>query len=63
MSRKKSTTTHILIYQENFIPGKSVVWEQACSLLEKRFTNPGPRRTPTVLVVDEASIRLCYISY
>lgn len=33
--------------------GKTVVWEQACSLLEKRFTNPGPRRTPTVLLVDE----------
>lgn len=35
--------------------GKSVVWEQACSLLEKRFTNMGPRRTPTVLLVDEVS--------
>ncbi|CAH2042138.1 unnamed protein product, partial [Iphiclides podalirius] len=42
---------YVHIYKQ--LTGKSVVWEQACSLLEKRFTNPGPRRTPTVLVVDE----------
>ncbi|CAH0724259.1 unnamed protein product, partial [Brenthis ino] len=42
---------YVQIYKQ--LTGKSVVWEQACSLLEKRFTNPGPRRTPTVLVVDE----------
>ncbi|KAL4704286.1 hypothetical protein ACJJTC_016304 [Scirpophaga incertulas] len=42
---------YVQIYKQ--LTGKSVVWEQACSLLEKRFTNPGPRRTPTVLLVDE----------
>ncbi|XP_026491784.2 origin recognition complex subunit 1 [Vanessa tameamea] len=42
---------YVQIYKQ--LTGKSVVWEQACSLLEKRFQNPGPRRTPTVLVVDE----------
>ncbi|XP_039759498.1 origin recognition complex subunit 1 [Pararge aegeria] len=42
---------YVQIYKQ--LTGKSVVWEQACALLEKRFTNPGPRRTPTVLVVDE----------
>ncbi|XP_045537478.1 origin recognition complex subunit 1 [Papilio machaon] len=42
---------YVQIYKQ--LTGKSVVWEQACSLLEKRFTKPGPRRTPTVLVVDE----------
>ncbi|XP_041984784.1 origin recognition complex subunit 1 [Aricia agestis] len=41
----------VQIYKQ--LTGKTVVWEQACSLLEKRFTNPGPRRTPTVLIVDE----------
>nr|ADD10137.2 origin recognition complex subunit 1 [Bombyx mori] len=41
----------VQIYKQ--LTGKSVVWEQACSLLEKRFTNMGPRRTPTVLLVDE----------
>ncbi|RVE51407.1 hypothetical protein evm_003962 [Chilo suppressalis] len=42
---------YVQIYKQ--LTGKTVVWEQACSLLEKRFTNPGPRRTPTVLLVDE----------
>ncbi|XP_045777243.1 origin recognition complex subunit 1 isoform X2 [Maniola jurtina] len=42
---------YVQIYKK--LTGKSVVWEQAFTLLEKRFTNPGPRRTPTVLVVDE----------
>ncbi|CAK1584286.1 unnamed protein product [Parnassius mnemosyne] len=42
---------YVQIYKQ--LTGKSVVWEQACTLLEKRFTTPGPRRTPTVLVVDE----------
>ncbi|PZC87354.1 hypothetical protein B5X24_HaOG201590 [Helicoverpa armigera] len=42
---------YVQIYKQ--LTGKSVVWEQACALLEKRFTNPGPRRTPTVLLVDE----------
>ncbi|XP_063626861.1 origin recognition complex subunit 1 [Cydia splendana] len=42
---------YVQIYKQ--LTGKSVVWEQACSLLEKRFNNPGPRRTPTVLLVDE----------
>ncbi|KAI5633216.1 ATPase family associated with various cellular activities (AAA) domain-containing protein [Phthorimaea operculella] len=42
---------YVQIYKQ--LTGKSVVWEQACSLLDKRFTNPGPRRTPTVLLVDE----------
>ncbi|XP_026763079.2 origin recognition complex subunit 1 [Galleria mellonella] len=42
---------YVQIYKQ--LTGKSVLWEQACSLLEKRFTNPGPRRTPTVLLVDE----------
>ncbi|KAJ2948588.1 hypothetical protein O0L34_g7842 [Tuta absoluta] len=42
---------YVQIYKQ--LTGKSVVWEQACTLLDKRFTNPGPRRTPTVLLVDE----------
>ncbi|CAH4030346.1 origin recognition complex subunit 1 [Pieris brassicae] len=42
---------YVQIYKQ--LTGKSVVWEQACALLEKRFTNSGPRRVPTVLLVDE----------
>lgn len=42
---------YVQIYKQ--LTGKSVVWEQACSLLEKRFTNPGSKRIPTVLLVDE----------
>ncbi|CAK1550733.1 unnamed protein product [Leptosia nina] len=42
---------YVQIYKQ--LTGKAVVWEQACTLLEKRFTKPGPRRVPTVLVVDE----------
>ncbi|XP_050674715.1 origin recognition complex subunit 1 [Leptidea sinapis] len=42
---------YVQIYKQ--LTGKTVVWEQASTLLNKRFTNPGPRRTPTVLLVDE----------
>ncbi|CAD0203314.1 unnamed protein product [Chrysodeixis includens] len=42
---------YVQIYKQ--LTGKTVVWEQACALLDKRFKNPGPRRTPTVLLVDE----------
>ncbi|XP_037962032.2 origin recognition complex subunit 1 [Plutella xylostella] len=42
---------YVQVYKQ--LTGKTVAWEQACSLLEKRFTNPGPRRAPTVLLVDE----------
>ncbi|XP_045784905.1 origin recognition complex subunit 1-like isoform X1 [Maniola jurtina] len=44
---------YVQIYKQLTHTGKSVGWERACALLEKRFTNPGPRSTPTVLVVDE----------
>ncbi|XP_045783859.1 origin recognition complex subunit 1-like isoform X2 [Maniola jurtina] len=47
----KPRQAYVNIYKQ--LTGESVVWEQACDLLEKRFTNPGPRSTPTVLVVDE----------
>ncbi|XP_069361490.1 origin recognition complex subunit 1 isoform X2 [Maniola hyperantus] len=51
MSIAEPRQAYVQIYKQ--LTGKSVVWEQACTLLEKRFTNPGPRRTPTLLVVDE----------
>lgn len=40
------------------IAGKTLSWEHAYSLLEKRFTAPAPRRRTIVLLVDELDI-LC----
>lgn len=36
-----------------YFSGKTVAWEQACKLLETRFTKPAPKRCTTVLLVDE----------
>ncbi|XP_017078515.1 origin recognition complex subunit 1 [Drosophila eugracilis] len=47
---------YVHIYKQ--LTGKTVSWEQAHSLLEKRFTTPAPRRVTTVLLVDELDI-LC----
>lgn len=47
---------YVQIYRQ--LTGKTVSWEHAHSLLEKRFTTPAPRRTTTVLLVDELDI-LC----
>uniref|UniRef100_A0A6P4FHW6 Origin recognition complex subunit 1 n=1 Tax=Drosophila rhopaloa TaxID=1041015 RepID=A0A6P4FHW6_DRORH len=47
---------YVQIYKQ--LTGKTVSWEQAHSLLEKRFTTPAPRRVTTVLLVDELDI-LC----
>lgn len=57
----ENTFIHNIFINFMLISGKTVVWEQACSILEKRFTNPGPRRTPTVLLVDEVSLHLLNI--
>lgn len=38
--------------------GKNVPWEQAYNWLDKRFSNPSPRRKTTILIVDELDI-LC----
>uniref|UniRef100_A0A182LWF2 Origin recognition complex subunit 1 n=1 Tax=Anopheles culicifacies TaxID=139723 RepID=A0A182LWF2_9DIPT len=40
------------------LTGKTLAWEQAYNLLNKRFTTKAPRRTTTVLLVDELDI-LC----
>ncbi|XP_068147511.1 origin recognition complex subunit 1 [Drosophila tropicalis] len=47
---------YVQIYKQ--LTGKTVSWEQAHTLLEKRFTTPAPRRITTVLLVDELDI-LC----
>ncbi|XP_036330995.1 origin recognition complex subunit 1, partial [Rhagoletis pomonella] len=47
---------YVQIYKQ--LTGKTVSWEQAHSLLEKRFTTSAPRRIPTVLLVDELDV-LC----
>ncbi|ALC41158.1 Orc1 [Drosophila busckii] len=47
---------YVQIYKQ--LTGKTVTWEHAHTLLEKRFTTPAPRRTTTVLLVDELDI-LC----
>lgn len=47
---------YVHIYKQ--LTGKTVSWEHAHSLLEKRFTTPAPRRVTTVLLVDELDI-LC----
>ncbi|XP_034108753.1 origin recognition complex subunit 1 [Drosophila albomicans] len=47
---------YVQIYKQ--LTGKTVSWEHAHSLLEKRFTTPAPRRLTTVLLVDELDI-LC----
>ncbi|XP_034651981.1 origin recognition complex subunit 1 [Drosophila subobscura] len=47
---------YVQIYKQ--LTGKTVSWEHAHALLEKRFTTPAPRRVTTVLLVDELDI-LC----
>ncbi|KAH8370647.1 hypothetical protein KR093_004425 [Drosophila rubida] len=47
---------YVQIYKQ--LTGKTVSWEHAHALLEKRFTTPAPRRLTTVLLVDELDI-LC----
>lgn len=47
---------YVQIYKQ--LTGKTVSWEHAHTLLEKRFTTPAPRRVTTVLLVDELDI-LC----
>ncbi|XP_067632877.1 origin recognition complex subunit 1 [Eurosta solidaginis] len=47
---------YVQIYKQ--LTGKTISWEHAHSLLEKRFTTPAPRRITTVLLVDELDI-LC----
>lgn len=40
------------------LTGKTLSWEQAYNLLDKRFTTPSPHRKSTILIVDELDI-LC----
>lgn len=47
---------YVHIYRQ--LTGKTLSWEHAHTLLEKRFTTPAPRRVTTVLLVDELDI-LC----
>uniref|UniRef100_A0A1A9X3S8 Origin recognition complex subunit 1 n=1 Tax=Glossina brevipalpis TaxID=37001 RepID=A0A1A9X3S8_9MUSC len=47
---------YVHIYRQ--LTGKTVTWEHAHTLLEKRFTTTSPRRMTTVLLVDELDI-LC----
>lgn len=47
---------YVEIYKKLF--AKTVSWEQAHTLLEKRFTTPAPHRKTIVLLVDELDI-LC----
>ncbi|XP_064542703.1 origin recognition complex subunit 1 [Drosophila montana] len=47
---------YVQIYKQ--LTGKTVSWEHAHTLLEKRFTTAAPRRMTTVLLVDELDI-LC----
>uniref|UniRef100_A0A182N1Y5 Origin recognition complex subunit 1 n=1 Tax=Anopheles dirus TaxID=7168 RepID=A0A182N1Y5_9DIPT len=47
---------YVHIYRQ--LTGKTLAWEQAYNLLNKRFTTKAPRRITTVLLVDELDI-LC----
>ncbi|XP_035785274.1 origin recognition complex subunit 1-like isoform X2 [Anopheles albimanus] len=47
---------YVQIYRQ--LTGKTLAWEQAYTLLNKRFTTKGPRRITMVLVIDELDI-LC----
>lgn len=47
---------YVHIYRQ--LTGKTLAWEQAYNLLEKRFTTKAPRRITTVVLVDELDI-LC----
>uniref|UniRef100_A0A182PTV8 Origin recognition complex subunit 1 n=1 Tax=Anopheles epiroticus TaxID=199890 RepID=A0A182PTV8_9DIPT len=47
---------YVHIYRQ--LTGKTLAWEQAYNLLNKRFTTKAPRRVTTVLLVDELDI-LC----
>jgi Cdc6-like AAA superfamily ATPase len=47
---------YVEIYRQ--LTGKTVTWEQAYNLLDKRFSTPSPRRVSTILIVDELDI-LC----
>ena len=47
---------YVEIYRQ--LTGKTVTWEQAYNLLDKRFTTPSLRRISTILLVDELDI-LC----
>uniref|UniRef100_A0A182JH06 Origin recognition complex subunit 1 n=1 Tax=Anopheles atroparvus TaxID=41427 RepID=A0A182JH06_ANOAO len=47
---------YVHIYRQ--LTGKTVAWEQAYNMLNKRFTTKAPRRVTTVLLVDELDI-LC----
>lgn len=47
---------YVEIYRQ--LTGKTVTWEQAYNLLDKRFSTPSPRRISTILLVDELDI-LC----
>ncbi|KAL9912819.1 origin recognition complex subunit 1 [Glossina fuscipes fuscipes] len=47
---------YVHIYRQ--LTGKTVAWEHAHALLEKRFMTAAPRRITTVLIVDELDI-LC----
>lgn len=48
--------SYVHIYRQ--LTGKTMAWEQAYNLLEKRFTTKAPRRITTVVLVDELDI-LC----
>ncbi|XP_058059448.1 origin recognition complex subunit 1 [Anopheles bellator] len=47
---------YVHIYRQ--LTGKTLAWEQAYNLLNKRFATKAPRRTTTVLLVDELDV-LC----
>ncbi|XP_055536896.1 origin recognition complex subunit 1 [Wyeomyia smithii] len=47
---------YVHIYRQ--LTGKTLAWEQAYNLLDKRFTTKSPRRITTILLVDELDI-LC----
>ncbi|XP_049547940.1 origin recognition complex subunit 1 isoform X2 [Anopheles darlingi] len=45
---------YVQIYRQ--LTGKTLAWEQAYNLLNKRFTTKAPRRITTVLLIDELDI-------
>lgn len=47
---------YVHIYRQ--LTGKTLAWEQAYNLLDKRFTTKAPRRISTILLVDELDV-LC----
>ncbi|XP_050092711.1 origin recognition complex subunit 1 [Anopheles aquasalis] len=47
---------YVQIYRQ--LTGKTLAWEQAYNLLNKRFTTKSPRRITTVVLIDELDI-LC----